>query len=293
MLDKIKGGLFGLAIGDALGATTEFMNTTEIKKKYGKITDIIGGGWLNLSPGEVTDDTAMTIAVAKGIIKNKENPLPEIGEEFLKWYETEPPDVGTIIRTVLSLYDGDWFDAAYKAHVRLNGKSAGNGTLMRCLPIAFAYTDKNKMEEITYLQSKMTHYDDQAAEACVIYNRIALRVLNGEELQASIEKEITNTIYEPILKSTPDCPPDGYVVHTMNWVIHWLLHYESFEDVIIEAANMGGDSDTIAAIAGGLKGIEVGYSHLPTRFTEKILCADLLEDTSDKLTKIRTFEEGI
>ncbi|MBA2876250.1 ADP-ribosylglycohydrolase family protein [Thermaerobacillus caldiproteolyticus] len=77
MLDKIKGGLFGLAIGDALGATTEFMNITEIQEKYGKVTDIIGGGWLNLSPGKVTDDTAMTIAVAKEIIKNKENPLPD------------------------------------------------------------------------------------------------------------------------------------------------------------------------------------------------------------------------
>ncbi|WP_306274092.1 ADP-ribosylglycohydrolase family protein [Parageobacillus thermoglucosidasius] len=164
---------------------------------------------------------------------------------------------------------------------------------MRCLPIALAYTDKKQMEEITYLHSKMTHYDDQAADACVIYNRIALRVLNGEELQASIEKEITNTIYEPILKSAPDCSPDGYVVHTMNWVIHWLLRYETFEEIVIEAANMGGDSDTVAAIAGGLKGIEVGYSHLPTSFTKKILCADLLKDISDKLTKIRTFEEGL
>jgi ADP-ribosyl-[dinitrogen reductase] hydrolase len=287
MLDKVKGGLFGLAIGDALGATTEFMNATEIQKKFRKVTDIIGGGPFNLSPGEVTDDTAMTIAVAKGIIKNKENPLPEIGKEFLKWYETDPPDVGIIIQTVLSLYDGDWFDAAYQAHVRLNRKSAGNGSLMRCLPIAFAYNDKNKMEETTYLQSKMTHYDVRAAEACVIYNRIASRLFNGETLKFAIEQEIINTIYEPTLKNTPDCPPDGFVVNTMNWVIHWLLRYESFEDVVIGAANMGGDSDTIAAIAGGLKGIEVGYSHLPARFIEKILCADLLEELSHQLVEVR------
>jgi ADP-ribosyl-[dinitrogen reductase] hydrolase len=287
MLDKVKGGLFGLAIGDALGATTEFMKATEIQKKYRKVTDIIGGGPFNLSPGEVTDDTAMTMAVAKGIIKNKENPLPEIGEEFFKWFATNPPDVGITIREVLSLYDGDWFDAAYKAHVRLKRKSAGNGSLMRCLPIALAYTDKNKMEEITYLQSKMTHYDVRAAEACVIYNRMATRLLNGETLKSAIEQEIINTIYEPILKHTPDCPPDGFVVHTMNWVIHWLLRYESFEEVVIEATNMGGDSDTIAAIAGGLKGIEVGYSHLPARFIEKILCADLLEELSHQLVEVR------
>ncbi|NGY80838.1 hypothetical protein F6Y03_00540 [Bacillus megaterium] len=69
MLDRIKGGLFGLAIGDALGATTEFMSAEEIRGTYGKVTDIIGGGWLDLPPGEVTDDTAMTIAVAKRIIR--------------------------------------------------------------------------------------------------------------------------------------------------------------------------------------------------------------------------------
>ncbi|RAK20382.1 ADP-ribosylglycohydrolase [Anoxybacillus vitaminiphilus] len=91
MLDRIKGGLFGVAIGDALGATTEFMSAEEIRGTYGKVTDIIGGGWLDLLPGEVTDDTAMTIAVAKGIIRNKENPIAAIGEEFLKWYKTNPP----------------------------------------------------------------------------------------------------------------------------------------------------------------------------------------------------------
>ncbi|WP_232223950.1 ADP-ribosylglycohydrolase family protein [Anoxybacteroides tepidamans] len=251
MLDKIKGGLFGLAIGDAMGATTEFMNAMEIQIKYGKVTNIIGGGWLNLPLGEVTDDTAMTVAVAKGVIKNKENPISEIGEEFLKWYAANPPDVGNIIRTVLSLYDGNWFAAAAQACQNLGGRCAGNGSLMRCLPIALAYADQNKMEEVTYLHSKMTHDDDEAAEACLIYNRIALRVLNGESLYAAIENEITGTIYEAILKHKPDCPPSGYVVHTMNWVLHWLLRYDSFEDVVIGAVNMGGDSDTIAAIAGG------------------------------------------
>ena len=125
MLDRIKGGLFGVAVGDALGATTEFMSAEEVRERYGKVTDIMGGGYFDLLPGEVTDDTAMTIAVAKGIIRNKENPIAEIGEEFLKWYKTNPPDVGIIIRTVLRRYQGDWFAAAVQACEELGGRCAG------------------------------------------------------------------------------------------------------------------------------------------------------------------------
>ncbi|MGG6433247.1 ADP-ribosylglycohydrolase family protein [Anoxybacillus sp. D401a] len=73
----------------------------------------------------------------------------------------------------------------------------------------------------------------------------------------------------------------------MSWVLHWLLRCESFEDDVISATNMGEDSDTIAAIAGGLKGLEIGYHQLPSRFTEKILCADELEKLVVQLVNIR------
>ncbi len=158
---------------------------------------------------------------------------------------------------------------------------------MRCLPIALAYADQEKMEELTALHSRMTHADDRATEACLIYNRIAFRVLRGEPLAKAIQKEVENTRYEPLLMMPPSYPPDGYVVHTMGWVLHWLLRCESFEDVVIAAANMGGDSDTIAAIAGGLKGLEVGYSQLPKRFVEAIVCADELEELAVQLMKVR------
>ena len=63
MRNKIKGAVYGFAIGDAMGATTEFMTREEIKEKYGEVHDLIGGGWMNLNPGEVTDDTQMSICI--------------------------------------------------------------------------------------------------------------------------------------------------------------------------------------------------------------------------------------
>ena len=287
MLDKIKGGLFGVAIGDALGGTTEFMSEQEIKNKYGQLTDIIGGGVWQLSPGEVTDDTAMTLCVAKGIIQSPDDPIPYIGEEFLNWYAQKPKDVGIIISQVLTIYKDNWEEAAKEVHYRLSGKSAGNGSLMRCLPIPLAYADQKKMEELTVRHSKMTHYDDLAAEACLIYNRIASRLLNGDGLAVSLREETAGTLYEEALTSEPDCPPDGFVVHTMKWVVHILSNMHTFEEVAVAAANKGHDTDTVAAIACGLKGIETGYGQLPERFKQKILIQEELSQAAADLAEIR------
>lgn len=291
MLDKIKGGLFGDAIGDAigdaLGAPTEFMSQEEIIEKYGTVSTMIGGGIWNVEPGETTDDTAMTIAVARGIIANSSEPIEEIGREFLKWRDTDPKDIGITIREAFYNYKDDWFKAAEVTHHHLGGKTAGNGSLMRCLPVALAYSDEKKIAELTVLQSKMTHYDDLASEACVIYSRISRRILKGEDLKDATIEEVKNTMYEAGLLEEPDCPPDGFVVHTMKWVLYWLLKGKSFKEVVIGAANMGGDSDTIAAIAGGLKGLEVGFKNLPEEFTNKLFYRVQIEELTNVLNEIR------
>ncbi|TCM97861.1 ADP-ribosyl-[dinitrogen reductase] hydrolase [Paenibacillus sp. BK033] len=288
MRNRILGGLFGVAVGDALGGTTEFMSETEIRRKHGWLEEIVGGGVWGLEAGEITDDTAMTIAVARGILRNPLDPIEAIGEYFMAWKATHPKDIGNIIRTVLGLYAGSWPEAARKAGVLLNGKTAGNGTLMRCLPVALAYKDAALMEEVTRRQSEMTHEDPLAAEACLIYNRIAARLLKGEQLASAIRAETTGTRYERLLNgAAPVSPPDGFVVHTMEWVVHHLLAAESFGDVVQRAANKGGDSDTIGAIAGGLAGICWGYDGIPSKYTEKILLRQELAELGDALLALR------
>lgn len=282
MLNKVKGGLFGLAIGDALGATTEFMTEKEIRDKYGTITEIRGGGPWELKAEETTDDTAMTFAVVKGIMDNSIDPIESIGRHFLLWEKSKPKDIGVTIQKTIEHFTGNWFRAAEEVHFELRGKSAGNGSLMRCLPIALAYSDIRKINELSARQSKMTHYDDTAAEACVIYNRVASRVLTGESLEAAIWAEIRGTRYDLDYSKEPGCPPDGFVFHTMEWVLYWLLNSKTFEEVVIGAANKGYDSDTIAAIAGGLKGLEVGFDRLPAIFVEALLERKVIEDYMQK-----------
>ncbi|MDM5330089.1 ADP-ribosylglycohydrolase family protein [Neobacillus sp. CF12] len=286
MLDRMKGGLIGFAIGDAMGVATEFMSPEEIKAKYGVVTEILGGGVFGFERGETSDDTAMTVAVANGILANSHDPIAEIGEQFLKWRDTRPKDIGITISSTFRNYKGDWVKAAEVTHGQL-GQSGGNGTLMRCLPIAFAYSDIEKMDEVSIRQSKMTHFEDSASEACVIYNRIANRLLHGDELREAITAEIKGTRYDIDYSREPDCPPSGYVVHSLKWVFYWLLNRNSFEDVIIGAVNMGNDSDTIAAITGGLKGIEVGYRSLPDIHSDRLLNKRALKELAELLYELR------
>lgn len=287
LINRIKGGLYGVAVGDALGGTTEFMTRTEVQKKYGYLTEMIGGGVWELEPGEVTDDTMMTLAVALGIVSSPRDPIPHIGHHFLEWYRSDPKDIGNIIRRVLSTYNGNWFESAYIADLEL-GQSAGNGSLMRCLPVGLAYPELPDIEKFSRLQSKMTHYDERCSEACTLYNRIIYRILKEEPLSGAVRSEIENSVYAGVLSREPDCEPSGYVVHSLSWALYIVLHKESFAEVVQAAANLGGDSDTIAAIAGGIAGVYYGYEGIPASYSEKILIKERLDELTEQLAVLRT-----
>lgn len=286
LYDRIKGGLYGVAVGDALGGTTEFLSIPEIRAKYGYLKDIIGGGVWQLEPGEVTDDTMMTLCVAEGILENPFEPMEAIGRRFIEWYRSRPKDIGNTVRMVFENYKGHWFEAAFLADQDL-GQSGGNGSLMRCLPAALGYSDSAQMERVSRMQSKMTHYDERCSETCVIYNRIASRLLRGEDLRASIVRETAGTEYEGTLEIAPNCEPNGFVVHTFRWVLHILMTAEDFSEVVQRAANLGNDSDTIGAIAGGLAGIYYGFEGIPATYADAILIKDRLDEVATRLCSIR------
>lgn len=290
MRDKFRGALIGLAAGDALGATTEFMSKDEVEYTYDHLDQIIGGGWLKLKPGEVTDDTEMTLCVANGIVEDYKKPLPAIGKEFIKWMATKPKDVGISTANSIKNFKGDWLAASKKSHEAV-GKSAGNGSLMRCLPIALAYSDRKVIEQLSFNQSKMTHYDDEAAEACVIYNNIARSIIEGTDLKSAIKQEIKGTIYEKAISGKLNSVPDGYVVNTFNWVLKTLNETDNYSSVIETLANLGEDSDTTAAIAGGLAGLHYGYDAIDDKYKNKILISDEILKIADKLYELREGSE--
>lgn len=285
--DRIFGGLFGIACGDALGGTLEFLSKKEGKEEYGYLKEIIGGGVWNLKPGEVTDDTMMTIAVAEGILENPKDPIKCIGKNFISWYDTDPKDVGNTVKLAMEGYKkyNSWKKAASYAYKHLNQHSAGNGTLMRCIPVALYYDDLKKIIKISREQSMLTHYDEKAAEACELYNTIIYRYLNGEEKLKVIEEEtLKYQDYEDIMSTKKiELNPSGYVIDTLQCALWCFINNSNSEDAICEAANIYGDPDTIGAIAGGLAGVYYGIDDIPKRWREKILVKDKLIEIGRKI----------
>lgn len=291
-LDRVLGGMFGVACGDALGATLEFIPREEGEKKYGYHREMTGGGILDLLPGDVTDDTSMTIALARGILEKPENPRESIGKYFMEWYNTKPRDIGLTINYALTYYKEykDWDRASRYAHEAMNGKSAGNGTLMRCIPPALFYRDYEKMVEVTGSQSFMTHYDRTAAEACVLYNTLVYKYLSGVDKMDAVREVLhENLRYEGVLKMGKNkLRPSSYVVDSLITALWCFINYDNPEDIICEAVNLYGDPDTIGAIAGGLAGVYYGYESIPKRWRDAILVKKCIYDLSLRLNRENT-----
>ena len=252
--NKIAGAIYGFAIGDAMGATTEFMSEGRIKKKFGKVTDIIGGGWLNLKAGEVTDDTQMTMCVMNALMRtlNEDGPMgysfvKECRKEFIKWYESGPKDVGGQCSRAINYMKNGKHLGIYREDSAL-----GNGSLMRAMPCAVL--DKLLLN---MLQGEMTHNNQKCSDIILKYSGL-------------IQDYINNTRQYKITDKTKGLlEPSGYIVNTFNNSVYWSC-MDSFEEAIIGAVNHGGDADTIAAIAGSLAGARFGFDNIPERWINQL-----------------------
>lgn len=247
--DQIYGSLYGFAIGDAMGATTEFMTRDSIKSKYGRVESILGGGWLGLTPGKVTDDTQMMLCVADAVFNSNgtlNDTLRLCCSNFHRWLATKPIDVGNACNWVISSCKTnnpkEWFKVSEQIQKTQN-EFLGNGGLMRCLvPAILGYRN------LAVKQSKLTHNNrtcDFYASRYCSYIQDSLR--NPERAPSDIG-----------LRN-----PSGHVADTFTNCIHWASCTESFKDAILLAVNDGGDADTIAALTGGLVGIRYGVSAIP------------------------------
>ncbi|HEY8805502.1 MAG TPA: ADP-ribosylglycohydrolase family protein [Clostridium sp.] len=286
-LKRVLGGLFGVACGDALGGTLEFTPKYIGVEKYGFHKDIIGGGEMDLRPGDVTDDTVMTIAVGEGILEDPNSPIAAIGRKFIEWYETDPTDIGITCQDAIGEFIdcGDWNKAGRRVHRYSNGMNAGNGTLMRCIPVPLFYREFDQMVEITKAQSDMTHYNAKVANACILYNTIIYKYLNGGDKLETIKEVLKgHEEYNKVFNMNKEnLNPSGYVVDSFQCALWCFINNSNVEDIICEAVNLYGDPDTIGAIAGGLAGVYYGYDSIPKRWIDKIIIKDKLMELGEKL----------
>lgn len=253
--DKVLGALYGFAIGDAMGATTEFMTAENICAQYGQVDQIIGGGWLHLKAGEVTDDTQMTLCVADAIMAYwpDENAVMQgICTNFENWLATKPKDVGnTCYRSIVHNEGKPWKDWSWNnkfSQCTCHVLDFGNGGLMRCLvPCLMG------KEGLAVIQSRLTHTNNICDYAVRQYFAVMKICLYSDAPSRDLPK-------------MTKADPSGHVENTLRNAIWWNRGRRTFRDTIIAAVNDGGDADTIAALAGGLAGARCGYTQIPSEW---------------------------
>jgi ADP-ribosyl-[dinitrogen reductase] hydrolase len=280
--NRALASFLGFAIGDALGATVEFMTEREIATAYGVHKNIIGGGWLRLKPGAVTDDTQMSLSVARSLVKMRGFDAQDVASGFVEWLRSGPLDVGNTCRRGIR---------RFMTHGTLEGPlsegDGGNGAVMRVTPVALATLRRPEAADgWAVAQGRITHHQQRSDAACIWYTRLIRLALTAPE------KPRLKHLAEEWVEQDPGFrfqayagPASGYVVDTMRTVLAVFFETESFEDCLIKVVNRGGDADTTGALVGALAGAFYGLDAIPKRWL-KALDRDTREEISEITPKL-------
>jgi ADP-ribosyl-[dinitrogen reductase] hydrolase len=267
LLDRALGAFLGVAVGDALGATVEFMTAREIGAQYQVHKDIIGGGWLHLKPGRVTDDTEMALALGSALIASDGWNMRAIADAFVAWLRGNPVDIGNACRRGISNYISTGSLSVPPAE-----ENAGNGAAMRNLPTVFVSLESEEiLSQRSIEQAHLTHNHPKSDAATVALARMTWRLLFQGEQAACNEIADSLIAQHPAFGFKPwPGQTSGYIVHTMQTVFDGFFNTGSFEDCLVRVVNRGGDADTTGALAGQLAGALYGVKGIPTRWLKKL-----------------------
>jgi ADP-ribosyl-[dinitrogen reductase] hydrolase len=256
----------GLAVGDALGATVEFMGPAEIAAKFGRHDTIQGGGWLKLRPGQVTDDTTMSLALGRSILAVGTVDAAASAQAFSDWMANGPMDVGNTVRRGIT-----HFRYSGEAEMPQRVSDAGNGACMRTLPVALATLGQppGVVLQASRAQAHVTHnspLSDAATECVIALIQAALLGATKDELLDGAVERLVHEYPEFEFRGHRMESPTGFIVDTMQAVLQAFFQTNEFEACLIEVVNRGGDADTTGAIAGMLAGSLYGRQSIPERW---------------------------
>lgn len=299
-LNRARGVLLGLACGDALGRPVEFTSAPGISAEHGRLDEMIGRGTWNQPAGTITDDTEQALCIARSLVEQQAFDPVDIAERFVAWYDSGPFDIGQMTMQALRrLEHGDeWNEAGQQVWENSpEGQNAGNGSVMRCVPLAIPYaSDRDRLTEVSRQSSQITHADPRCTDGCAVLNLTVAGLLEGADtpLQDALESvgadasgELVTALRPLARGDSPDTlETSGYVVHSLQTALHDGLFAGSTEEAIVTAVNRGGDTDTIGAIAGAVAGARFGASQLPDRWLRALDESDELDTLAERLTEV-------
>lgn len=304
---QIKSALFGIAVGDALGVPVEFNSRETIAQN--PVTDMIGYGTYNLPKGTWSDDSSLTFCLAEALTKDFD--LQAIGGNFVKWfYENywtargEVFDIGIATKEAIErLSKGERPDLAGN----FEESSNGNGSLMRILPLLFYVKNKpiNERYQITKQVSSITHAHIRSVIACFYYLEFAKQILEGHDkfetyrlLQSSIPEFLKSlsinpneiSLFDRLFKGNifelpeNEIQSSGYVLYTLEASIWCLLTTDNYHDAVLKAVNLGSDTDTTAAVTGGLAGLLYGFDNIPPDWLQNLARFNDIENLVSRMS---------
>lgn len=315
--NPVSDGLLGLAVGDALGVPYEFKPRFQMKKV--PATTMTGYGTHGQPPGTWSDDTSLAMCLAESLTRGYD--LYDQADRMAKWYyqdywtaRNEVFDIGNTTSRAIELYQEGY------APKEAGGKeehSNGNGSLMRILPLAFYLQHQPLAERVPKVHdaSCITHAHPRSQMACAIYVEYVIALLqkiHPEEALHKVSKELldfyaqlgfpyyseieafSGIFIDDLSKKSEDAiPSGGYVIHTLNAGIWCLLQHQDYKHTVLHAVNLGEDTDTTAAVAGGLAGILYGKESIPEEWLEQLARRQDIEEVAGRLnTKIKSQGSG-
>ncbi|NWC96437.1 MULTISPECIES: ADP-ribosylglycohydrolase family protein [unclassified Pseudomonas] len=290
--DRYRGSLLGLACGDAVGTTVEFMR----RGSFAPVTDMVGGGPFQLLPGQWTDDTSMALCLAESLLrKNGFDAADQMGR-YLNWWKWgylsstgECFDIGTTVRDALAEYQlsGDPFAGSTDPY------SAGNGSMMRLAPLVlFYFPDAERLREFTVASSRTTHGALEAIECCLVLAECLANALRGDPKAQVVNVDYLNLSQPKVAaiagghyldKARSNIVGSGYAVASLEAALWCFHHTDSFAEAVLVATNLGDDADTTAAIVGQLAGAYYGVQSIPAEWLGKLWQRDDIQETADAL----------
>ncbi|HNS51798.1 MAG TPA: ADP-ribosylglycohydrolase family protein [Anaerolineae bacterium] len=275
--DRIRGIAVGAAVGDALGMPLEFRPR---RPAHQLVREMLGG---RLPSGTFTDDTEMALAVAESLLAHLPLDPEDLGTRFLGWFRMMPTDVGVHTKAVLEIMDlGEDWEAASKEAQRINPDSAGNGSVMRCWPVAVVHrSDLERLLADSQLQSRVTHAHPECGASCAFVNAAIYWLLSGVEPAQAVAKAVEavgDSLPSDLRLTIEDAPTlsreqllnSGWVRHTVESAVWGLLTTSSFEEAVVQVVNLGDDTDTAGAVVGALAGAAYGLEAIPKRWRDAL-----------------------
>jgi ADP-ribosyl-[dinitrogen reductase] hydrolase len=264
---RALGAYLGLAVGDALGATVQFMTVDEIAAAYGVHHNLRGGGWLKLRAGQVTDDIEMCLALGDAIVADGGFSAAPAAEALTAWLLGKPTDVDHTCRRGLRRYLND-----HSLSAPPNPGDTGASAAVRTLPIAVASLgNPAALEQWSTAQCHLTHNHPQSDAAALALGRISHALLAGGGHRAARAEANRLIAAWPAFGFRPyDGHNGALVADTVRTVLHAYFRSDSFERCLVEVVNRGHNADTTGALAGMLAGATFGAESIPRRWLGRL-----------------------